>query len=155
MAESTLMDTDELLKRMEGLVEDENDPVAKMANIAAELHHGRGYFWTGWYRVNGAELVLGPFQGPTACTRIQKGQGVCGTSWERGSTVVVPDVEEFPGHIACDPRSRSEIVLPVRDADGQVVAVLDIDSDRKNAFGEEEQEFLEALVQRIEPLSFR
>lgn len=155
MAESTLMDTDELLKRMEGLVEDENDPVAKMANIAAELHHGRGYFWTGWYRVNGAELVLGPFQGPTACTRIQKGQGVCGTAWERGSTVVVPDVEEFPGHIACDPRSRSEIVLPVRDADGQVVAVLDIDSDRKNAFGEEEQEFLEALVQRIEPLSFR
>ncbi len=155
MAESTLMDTDELLKRMEGLVEDENDPVAKMANIAAELHHGRGYFWTGWYRVHGAELVLGPFQGPTACTRIQKGQGVCGTAWERGSTVVVPDVEEFPGHIACDPRSRSEIVLPVRDADGQVVAVLDIDSDRKNAFGEEEQEFLEALVQRIEPLSFR
>ena len=146
MEERNPIEPDELQQRIRALVQDESDPIAKMANIVAELHHGRGYFWTGWYRVKGQELVLGPFQGPTACTRIQKGKGVCGTSWERNETVVVPDVDEFPGHIACDPRSRSEIVLPVKGEDGGIGAVLDIDSDRKNAFDQKEQDLLEALV---------
>jgi GAF domain-containing protein len=152
MADPNTIGTDELLRRIEALIGDEDDSLAKMANIVAELHHGRGYFWTGWYRVRDGELLLGPFQGPAACTRIQKGKGVCGTCWERNETVVVPDVEEFPGHIACDPRSRSEIVLPLRGTDGSVEAVLDIDSDRKNAFGKEEQGFLEALLRKVEPI---
>lgn len=143
----------ELLQRLEGLLRDETDPWAMMGNLAAELHFGRGYFWTGWYRVKDGELVLGPFQGPSACTRIQKGNGVCGTAWERNETVVVPDVDEFPGHIACDPRSKSEIVIPIHDDQGAVIGVLDIDSDRKDAFDEEERSFLESAVKLIEPFS--
>ncbi|MFB6257724.1 MAG: GAF domain-containing protein [Flavobacteriales bacterium] len=153
MERETSIGSEELIGRILALIEDEEDPVARMANIVAELHDQRDYFWTGWYRVGEGELILGPFQGPTACTRIRKGQGVCGTAWDRNETVVVPDVEEFPGHIACDPRSRSEIVLPVRDGQGEVAAVLDIDSDRKHAFGAEEQDFLETLVRRVEPMA--
>lgn len=155
MEEETFIAPKELLQRIEALVYEESDPIAKMANVVAELHHGRGYFWTGWYRVWQGELVLGPFQGPVACTRIQKGKGVCGTAWERDETVVVPDVEQFPGHIACDPRSRSEIVLPVHDSGGELSGVLDIDSERKEAFGQVEQEFLETLLKKLEPLCFR
>lgn len=143
--------TGELAQRIRGLTQDESDPIATMANVVAELHHGRSYFWTGWYRVVNGELLLGPFQGPTACTRIQKGKGVCGTAWERNETVVVPDVEEFPGHIACDPRSRSEIVIPMRNEKKEVVAVLDIDSDRKDSFDEEERSFLEGVVDALQP----
>jgi GAF domain-containing protein len=143
----------ELAQRIKGLTQDENDPIATMANVAAELHHGRFYFWTGWYRVVNGELLLGPFQGPTACTRIQKGKGVCGTAWERDETVVVPDVDEFPGHIACDPRSRSEIVIPIHDEKGEVVGVLDIDSDRKGSFDEDEQRFLEGVVDALQPFA--
>lgn len=153
MEASTTLRTDELLARIEALIRDESDPTAKMANLVAELHHGRNYFWTGWYRVVNGELILGPFQGPTACTRIQMGKGVCGSAWQRDEVLVVPDVEAFPGHIACDPRSRSEIVLPVHGADGEVVAVLDIDSEQKDAFGPEEKDLLEALVRNIEPLA--
>lgn len=153
MESEAKIDLDELQKRILGLVQDEPDPIARMANICSELHGHRPYFWTGWYRVSNGELVLGPFQGPTACTRIQKGKGVCGTAWERNETVVVPDVEDFPGHIACDPRSRSEIVLPVRDDRDEVAAVLDIDSEQKNAFDRAEQDFLEVLLRSIEPLT--
>lgn len=142
--------TEELSKRIPSLMENE-DPLADAANLVAELHHGRGYFWTGIYRVRGEELILGPFQGPVACVRIPKGKGVCGTAWERGETVVVPDVEEFPGHIACSPESRSEIVLPLRGKDGNVVAVLDIDSDERDFFDEEEKLFLERVIRSLEP----
>ena len=134
-----------LLPQIQALVADETDIVANMANIAAALHEAFGFWWTGFYRVVGNELVLGPFQGPVACTRISFGRGVCGTAWERGETVIVPNVHEFPGHIACSAASNSEIVVPVR-RNGQIVAVLDIDSAEYNTFDAIDKQYLEKLV---------
>ena len=117
-----------------------------MANMAAVLHEAFGFWWTGFYRVAGDELILGPFQGPVACMHIPFGKGVCGTAWAREASVVVPDVEAFPGHIACSSASRSEIVVPVFGGDGKVTAVLDIDSDRLATFDEEDRIGLERIV---------
>ena len=135
-----------LERQVAALVEGETDVIAKMANIAAALHETFGFWWTGFYRVVGEELVLGPFQGPVACMHIPFGKGVCGTAWKRNETVVVPDVEEFPGHIACSSASKSEIVVPVHGTGGEVTAVLDIDSDRLATFGEEDRVWLERIV---------
>ena len=134
-----------LLPQVVSLVEGESDRIAGMANMAAALAQTFGFFWVGFYRVIGDKLVLGPFQGPIAWTRIAFGKGVCGTAWKRAETVIVPDVDAFPGHIACNSASRSEIVVPVK-ADGEVIAVLDIDSDRLGAFDEVDQRYLEQLV---------
>ena len=131
------------------MLEGETDSIARMANVAAVLHEAFGFWWTGFYRVSGKELVLGPFQGPVACMRIPFGRGVCGTAWARNETVVVPDVEAFPGHIACSSASRSEIVVPVHGPDGVVTAVLDIDSDRLAAFDEVDRAALERMVKLL------
>jgi L-methionine (R)-S-oxide reductase len=140
-----------LLPGLKALLEGEHDLVARMANTAAALHEALGVHWTGFYRVVDGELVLGPFQGPVACTRIPLGKGVCGTAWARNETIVVPDVNAFPGHIACSPLSRSEIVVPVRDAQGHVVAVLDLDSADPNDFGDVDQQALENLCAWLIP----
>ena len=131
------------------LCDGESDMVAKMANVSALLHTEFGFWWTGFYRVRGEELLLGPFQGPLACVHIGFGKGVCGTAWKEHRTVVVPDVEQFPGHIACSSASRSEIVVPVHGPDGIVSAVLDIDSDRLGTFDDTDREWLEKLVQLL------
>ena len=128
--------------------EGEDDLIANMANLSAMIHEGFKFWWTGFYRVVGDELVLGPFQGPTACTKIAYGKGVCGTAWKRGETIVVPDVEEFPGHIACSSESQSEIVVPVW-RDGRIVAVLDIDSEKLGTFTETDKVWLERIVELI------
>jgi len=138
-----------LLPQIAALVEDETDPIAKMANVAAALHQAFGFWWTGFYRVVGDELVLGPFQGPVACMHIPFGRGVCGTAWQRQETVIVPNVHEFAGHIACSSESKSEIVVPVF-RDGKVIAVLDIDSAEYNTFDEMDQVYLEQIVSLIE-----
>ena len=135
-----------LERQVAALLEGETDVIAKMANVAAVLHETFGFWWTGFYRVAGDELVLGPFQGPVACMHIPFGKGVCGTAWKQNETVVVPDVEQFPGHIACSSASRSEIVVPVHGPDGAVTAVLDIDSDRLATFDEEDGVWLEKIV---------
>jgi len=133
-------------RQLASLLEGETDAVAKMANVAAVLHGEFGFWWTGFYRVAGEELILGPFQGPVACMHIPFGKGVCGTAWQRNESVVVPDVEAFPGHIACSSASRSEIVVPVHGPDGSVVAVLDIDSDRLATFDGTDRLWLEMIV---------
>ena len=138
----------ELLPQAVSLLEGETDEVACMANLAALLHRAFGFWWTGFYRVSGEELVLGPFQGPVACIHIPFGRGVCGTAWKRNETVIVPDVDEFPGHIACSSESRSEIVVPVR-RDGRVCAVLDIDSRELSTFDEIDKKYLEQMVKAI------
>ena len=138
-----------LERQVAALLEGETDVIAKMANIAAVLHETFGFWWTGFYRVAQRELVLGPFQGPVACMHIPFGKGVCGTAWKRNETVVVPDVEQFPGHIACSSASRSEIVVPVHGPDGAVTAVLDIDSDRLATFDEEDKVWLERIVTHL------
>ncbi len=132
-----------LLAQVESLCEGEKDAIAKMANVAALLHQEFGFWWTGFYRVVGGELILGPFQGPLACMHIGYGRGVCGTAWKERRTVVVPDVEDFPGHIACSSESRSEIVVPVFDGGNNVVAVLDIDSRELGTFDEVDARWLE------------
>ncbi|MBQ5879314.1 MAG: GAF domain-containing protein [Alistipes sp.] len=119
-----------------------------MANVAAMIHQTFGFWWTGFYRVVGEELVLGPFQGPLACMRIRYGRGVCGTAWKERRTVIVQDVEQFPGHIACSSASRSEIVVPLMRAD-EVVAVLDIDSEKLATFDEEDRHWLEQIVSLV------
>lgn len=134
-----------LYRQAREIVAGEEDVVANMANLAAMIHHTFGFWWTGFYRVVGEELVLGPFQGPIACTRIAYGRGVCGTAWQRGATVVVPDVEQFPGHIACSSLSRSEIVVPIRKGDN-IVAVLDIDSEHLATFDDVDRVWLERMV---------
>jgi len=139
-----------LERQIASLLEGEPDPIARMANVAAVLHEAFGFWWTGFYRVIGNELVLGPFQGPVACMHIPFGKGVCGTAWQRNASVVVPDVEAFPGHIACSSASRSEIVVPVHDATGSVTAVLDIDSDEPATFDEVDREWLERIVKYIQ-----
>lgn len=139
---------DELESRLRALLEGETDVVARMANAAALIHQTFGFWWTGFYRVVDGELILGPFQGPVACMHIPYGRGVCGTSWKEQRTVVVPDVELFPGHIACSSESRSEIVVPVR-RDGIIVAVLDIDSRELATFDDVDAVRLERLVQLV------
>lgn len=136
----------ELRPQIEALTTAEPDLVANLANTAAALRQAFGFFWVGFYLVRGEELVLGPFQGPIACTRIRRGRGVCGTSWAEARTVLVPDVEAFPGHIACSSDSKSEIVVPIVK-NGQVVAVLDVDSDRLADFDADDQHALEQLMQ--------
>ena len=133
-----------LLKQVGSLVAGESDTTANLANAAAAIHEAFGFWWTGFYLVKGEELVLGPFQGPVACTRIPFGKGVCGTSWARRSTVVVPDVEEFPGHIACSSASRSEIVVPLIRG-GEVLGVLDIDSRELATFDDADAAGLEPI----------
>lgn len=137
-----------LLPQIKAVVEEEPDFIANMANVAAMLHETFGFWWTGFYRVVGEALVLGPFQGPMACTRIRKGRGVCGTAWAEETTQVVPDVEQFPGHIACSSASRSEIVVPVWKA-GTVIAVLDIDSAQLATFDDTDRRYLEQIVQLL------
>jgi GAF domain-containing protein len=137
-----------LYKQVAALVESENDTIANMANVAAMIHHTFGFWWTGFYRVAGEQLVLGPFQGPLACSRIAYGRGVCGTAWKEERTQVVPDVEQFPGHIACSSASKSEIVVPLFK-DGKVVAVLDIDSEQLATFDETDKLWLERIVELL------
>lgn len=134
-----------LLPQIEALVAGETDMIANMANVAAVLHETFGFWWTGFYRVEGQQLVLGPFQGPIACTRIPYGKGVCGTAWQRAETVIVPNVHEFAGHIACSSASNSEIVVPILH-DGRVVSVLDIDSTDFNTFDAIDQHYLEQIA---------
>ena len=135
-----------LYKQIAEVVKYESDSIALMANISAMIHQTFGFWWTGFYRVIGEELVLAPFQGPMACTRIAYGKGVCGTAWQRGESVVVEDVEQFPGHIACSSLSRSEIVVPVKNKDNDIVAVLDIDSEHLATFDEVDRLSLEKIA---------
>lgn len=137
-----------LIPQIEALITGEEDFIANLANVASALKYGMRYFWVGFYLIKGEELVLGPFQGPIACTRIQKGKGVCGLSWEKEETIIVSDVNQFPGHIACSSDSKSEIVVPMIKA-GKVVGVLDVDSDVLNSFDEIDQEYLERLVRAL------
>ena len=135
-----------LLKQIESVVADESDLIANMANVASMIHETFHFWWTGFYRViSDKELVLGPFQGPLACTRIRKGRGVCGTAWTEAKTLVVPDVDLFPGHIACSSASRSEIVVPLFNEKDEVFAVLDIDSAELNTFDETDKVYLEKI----------
>lgn len=138
-----------LMPQIIALTEDETDVLANMANTCAALQQVFSFLWVGFYLVKGNQLVLGPFQGPVACTRIDKGKGVCGTAWEQNKTQVVADVDAFPGHIACSSESRSEIVIPVHDQQGEVIAVLDIDSTDLGYFDEVDQQNLEQLVQVV------
>lgn len=138
----------EIYKQIESVVGSETDQIANMANTAALLHEAFGFWWTGFYIVKGGQLVLGPFQGPVACTRIGFGKGVCGTSWSRRETIVVPNVHEFPGHIACSSLSQSEIVVPMF-RDNEVYAVLDIDSKELSTFDETDKDWLEKIVRLL------
>ena len=140
---------EEVLPQVVAMIEGETNRVSVMANVAAALYEAFQWWWTGFYTVEGDRLELGPFQGPVACYRIKRGRGVCGTAWERDETVIVPDVEQFPGHIACSSLSRSEIVVPVHDKDGNVVAVLDIDSKDLATFDEIDKKYLEELVKAL------
>jgi len=137
-----------LLPQIKGLLDGETDLVANLANTVAALKEQFGWFWVGFYIVKNNELVLGPFQGPVACTRIRKGKGVCGSSWAEAKTLIVPDVEKFPGHIACSSLSKSEIVVPVT-RNGNVIAVLDVDSEELDQFDTTDQYFLEQIVELI------
>jgi GAF domain-containing protein len=138
-----------LLPHAEALLVEESDPIANLANQAALLREMFGFFWVGFYRVKGEQLVLGPFQGNLACTRIAWSQGVCGTAWKECKSQLIPDVELFDGYIACDSRSRSEVVIPIYNLEGAVAAVLDIDSDQPNNFSHEDVAGLEALAKII------
>ena len=137
-----------LYKQIVALTEGEPDPIANMANVAAMIHSTFGFWWTGFYRVLDGELVLGPFQGPLACSRIKYGKGVCGTAWKEQKTQVVEDVELFPGHIACSSLSRSEIVVPIWH-DNEICGVLDIDSEKLATFDQTDKEWLEKIVELI------
>ncbi|MBQ1978924.1 MAG: GAF domain-containing protein [Alistipes sp.] len=134
-----------LYEQIKSLLAGETDPIARMANVAAMIHFTFRFFWTGFYRVVGEELVLGPFQGPLACMRIGYGRGVCGAAWREARTLVVPDVEQFPGHIACSSLSRSEIVVPI-ERDGVIQGVLDIDSEELATFDETDRVWLERII---------
>jgi GAF domain-containing protein len=137
----------ELLPQIKGLIAGERDPIANLANVAAALKQAFAFFWVGFYMVRDGELVLGPFQGPVACTRIGPGKGVCGTAWVEKRVILVPDVDRFPGHIACSSASRSEIVVPVFDRSGEVTLVLDVDSDKLNDFDEVDERYLAEIVE--------
>ena len=139
----------ELFPQIKALVQDENDAIANMANLCAALKYGMNFFWVGFYLVRHNELVLGPFQGPVACTRIQMGKGVCGAAWHEQKTIIVEDVDKFPGHIACSTLSKSEIVLPVFNSRREIIAVLDIDSSELASFNETDAMYLEKLLQLL------
>ena len=139
----------EVIPQIEALISEEGDTIANLANITAALKEAMGFFWIGFYIVKDEELVLGPFQGPVACTRILKGKGVCGASWLEKKTIIVPDVDKFPGHIACSSLSRSEIVLPVFK-NHEVAMVLDVDSIQLNDFSETDKKYLSIIIKRIE-----
>ena len=139
-----------LYSQVAALTEGESDLIANMANIASMIHDTFGFWWTGFYRVTDNQLILGPFQGPLACSRIGFGKGVCGTAWKLRKTVIVPDVDKFPGHIACSSASKSEIVVPVFDKDGyEIIAVLDIDSDSLDTFDQTDRFWLEKIIRLI------
>ena len=138
-----------LVSQIASLIEGEDDQISIMSNVAAAIHQEMKFWWTGFYRVVGDELLLGPFQGPVACMHIPFGRGVCGTAWQRQQTVVVPDVDQFPGHIACSSQSCSEIVVPVFSPDGKVTAVLDIDSENLATFDDVDRQYLEQICQMI------
>lgn len=137
-----------LLPQIEALIGSETDTIANLANVSAALKEAFGFFWVGFYLVKNEELVLGPFQGPIACTRIRFGKGVCGAAWKEAQTIVVPNVEEFPGHIACSSLSKSEIVVPIL-VNNKVVGVLDIDSEELNTFDQTDKNELEKVVEII------
>ena len=137
-----------LLPQVEALIGGETHLIANLANMAAALKTQFDFFWVGFYLINDGELVLGPFQGPVACTRIQKGQGVCGTAWKQNQVLIVPDVDAFDGHIACSSASKSEIVLPLYQGD-EIIGVLDIDSDRLNTFDEVDARYLQAFARLL------
>jgi GAF domain-containing protein len=139
----------ELLPQIKGLIAGERDQIANLANVAAALKQAFAFYWVGFYMVRDGELVLGPFQGPVACTRIGPGKGVCGTAWVEKKTILVPDVDRFPGHIACSSASRSEIVVPVFERSGEVTLVLDVDSDKLNDFDEVDEHFLMKIVELL------
>lgn len=138
-----------LIPQINGLLDGEPDLIANLANIVAALKEQFGWFWAGFYLVKNNELVLGPFQGPVACTRIRKGKGVCGASWEKAKTIIVPDVEKFPGHIACSSLSKSEIVVPVI-RNNEVIGVLDVDSSKYDQFDTTDQKYLETVVNLVQ-----
>ena len=138
-----------LTEQIKSLTEGETDATAVMANVCAAIQQEMGFFWTGFYRVVDQELLLGPFQGPVACMHIPYGKGVCGSAWKQRETIVVPDVEQFPGHIACSSLSRSEIVVPVFSKDGEVQAVLDIDSKELSTFDDTDRQYLEEICRMI------
>ncbi len=140
----------EVVPQIESIIAAESDMVANLANTAAVLKESLGFYWVGFYLVKGDELVLGPFQGPLACTRIKRGEGVCGYAWEKDETVIVPDVDKFEGHIACSSASRSEIVVPIFNADSTVAGVLDVDSDKLNDFDQTDADGLGRIVRLLE-----
>ena len=156
MAEQIIINTSdkesiykELMPQLRALLEGENDLIANMANFCGAYKEAFQILWVGFYLVKGNELVLGPYQGPIACTRIQKGKGVCGTSWKKKETIIVPDVDAFEGHISCSSLSKSEIVVPIFNEKKEVIAVLDIDSSNLNCFNHTDQNFLEEMVQLL------
>lgn len=153
----TLGDKDEkytsLIPQLNALLDGEKDLIANLANLSAALFEAFGFFWVGFYLVKDNELVLAPFQGTIACTRIKYGKGVCGTAWKKKRTIIVPDVEEFPGHIACNAQSKSEIVVPFYSG-GKVAGVLDIDSDKLNDFDDKDKKYLEIICDKISLLHF-
>jgi L-methionine (R)-S-oxide reductase len=137
-----------LVPQLQALIEGESDLIANMANISAALKEVFSFWWVGFYLVKEQELVLGPFQGPVACTRIAFGKGVCGTAWKEGKTLIVPDVDQFPGHIACSSASRSEIVIPVYKQ-SEIIAVLDVDSEHLNHFDQSDEKYLQQIIQLL------
>lgn len=141
-----------LIPQLKALVTGEDSRVANLGNIAAALKETLNFFWVGYYIVDGDKLVLGPFQGPVACTRITKGKGVCGDAWQKEETILVPNVDEYDGHIACSSMSRSEIVIPGFDKDGNVIFVLDVDSENLNNFSEVDEKYLSEVVRLIESI---
>lgn len=141
---------DEIVPQLRSIIAAEPDAIANLANTAAVLKESLGFFWVGFYLVKDGELVLGPFQGPLACTRISRGKGVCGHAWEKAETVIVPDVDKFDGHIACSSASRSEIVVPIFNTDKTVAGVLDVDSDKLNHFDQTDADGLGRVVKVIE-----
>ena len=141
-----------LVPQIKALVEGEKDLIANLGNISSVIKYGMGFYWVGFYLVKNNELVLGPFQGTLACTRIALGKGVCGTSWKNKETIIVEDVDKFPGHIACSSASKSEIVLPIFDQQNNVIAVLDIDDDKYSTFDETDKHFLQEIISLVESL---
>jgi GAF domain-containing protein len=139
----------QLLPQVKALLNNETDLIANMANVCAALKFGMDFFWVGFYVINQSELVLGPFQGPVACTRIQKGRGVCGTSWEKAQTIIVEDVDKFPGHIACSSLSKSEIVIPIYNSLNSIIGVLDVDSEELNSFDSTDDFYLNEIIKLI------
>ena len=139
----------QLLPQIKALLRGEDDTVANMANVCAALKYGLNFFWVGFYLVKNNQLVLGPFQGPVACTRINNGKGVCGTAWQKAQTLIVPNVDEFEGHIACSSLTKSEIVIPIFDKNNTVIGVLDVDSDELNSFDAIDEKYLKEVLNLI------